>query len=129
MRSFLKIFFLTLILPSSAAAEMSDHPSINDFMAGLDRAAVSLEGYIRYSDDSSNLFNFVFITKDRVSFGVSVDAGREVRDEIEVKCEMNSIFYDLPQLCTIRAVASVEVDGSRIDLSIHEVLSLIEPVD
>lgn len=104
-----------IALPSSVLAEPMP---LFDYLASMDRTEVSFSGRIRYdsSDDS-----FAFYNENRDPFGVTVDAGRDAREEIETKCDNPGFMVSYSDLCTISGSGTVEIRGSRIFISIETV--------
>lgn len=91
---------------------------INDYLNTLDRTEISFSGRIKFdsSDDS-----FTYYDDDHQAFGVTMDAGRNVREQIETKCDNPSFMVSYSDLCTIPGSGTVEIRGSRIFISIETV--------
>jgi hypothetical protein len=84
----------------------------------MNRTQVNFVGRIRY--DSSER-SFTFYNENREPFGVTVDAGRDVRERIEKECDNPGFMVSYSDLCTISGSGTVEIRGSRVFISIEEV--------
>lgn len=91
---------------------------ITTYLDSIDRTKVSFSGRIRYDSSSRN---FTFYDDNREPFGVTIDAGREAREQIESECDNPSIMFSYSELCTISGTGTVEIRGSRINISIEAV--------
>lgn len=91
---------------------------INEYLEAMDRTEVRFSGRIKYdgSEDS-----FTFYNENRDPFGVTMDAGRDTREQIEVECDNPSFMVSYSDLCTISGSGTVEIRGSRIYISIETV--------
>lgn len=103
------IFFATPVL--------ADPMQINDYLESMDRTEVSFSGQIKY-DSSEN--SFTFYNENNDWFNVSVDAGRDAREQIETECAA-SYRSSYSDLCTISGSGTVEIRGSQIYISIEAV--------
>lgn len=106
---------------TAATGSQAQSISLSDYLASMDKTKVHFEGRIKYdsSDDG-----FTFFNEQRESFGVTIDAGRETREKIQAKCDNPSFMVSYSDLCTISGNGTVEIRGSRIQISIEEVQAL-----
>ncbi|MFU8778469.1 hypothetical protein [Roseovarius autotrophicus] len=111
----LRNVLLSAICIAFASPASADEFSLEEYLASMDRTAVQFSGRIKYdsSDDS-----FTFYNADRDPFGVTVDAGRDVRERIEQECDNPSFMVSYSDLCTIVGRGTVEIRGSRVYISI-----------
>jgi len=117
MRSTLtKIAFPTCVLFASPV--LADTVPINDYLKTMDRTEVSFSGRIKYNSSEDS---FTFYNENRDPFGVTIDAGRDAREQIETECDNPSFMVSYSDLCTISGSGTVEIRGSRIYISIEAV--------
>lgn len=100
---------------------LADPVSIHDYLKSMDRTEVSFSGRIKYDSSEDS---FTFYDENRDPFGVTVDAGRDAREQIETKCDNPSFMVSYSDLCTISGSGTVEIRGSRIYISIEAVNQL-----
>lgn len=96
----------------------SDAVPLADYLASMDRTAVSFSGRIRYNTTERD---FTFYDENREPFGVTMDAGRDVRERVETQCGSSSFMITYSELCTISGSGTVEIRGSRVFISIEVV--------
>lgn len=96
----------------------SDAVPLADYLASMDRTAVSFSGRIRYNTTERD---FTFYDENREPFGVTMDAGRDVRERVETECGSSSFMITYSELCTISGSGTVEIRGSRVFISIEVV--------
>lgn len=97
---------------------LADPIAIHDYLASVDRTEVSFSGRIKYDSSEDS---FTFYDENRDHFGVTVDAGRDAREQIEAECDNPSFMVSYSDLCTISGSGTVEIRGSRIYISIETV--------
>lgn len=110
------VFTLTL-LSVPAFGEIHANP-LGDYLATMDRTEVQFSGRIRYDSSQDD---FTFYDENREPFGVTVDAGRDAREQIETDCENSGFMVTYSDLCSISGSGTVEIRGSRIYISIETV--------
>lgn len=91
---------------------------LKDYLKSVDRAEVDFSGRIKYNSSENS---FTFYDENREPFRVTVDAGRDARERIEKECENSSFIVSYSDLCTISGSGTIEIKGSRINISIHDV--------
>lgn len=96
----------------------SDAVPLADYLASMDRTAVSFSGRIRYNTTDRD---FTFYDENREPFGVTMDAGRDVRERVETECGSSSFMITYSELCAISGSGTVEIRGSRVFISIEVV--------
>jgi hypothetical protein len=111
-----KIVFPTCI--SFASPVLADPIPIHDYLETMDRTEVSFSGRIKYNSSEDS---FKFYNESRDPFGVTIDAGRDAREQIETECDNPSFMVSYSDLCTILGSGTVEIRGSRIYISIETV--------
>jgi hypothetical protein len=117
-RTYLPI--LALVWGGTASAQ---EVSLGSYLTSMDRTAVTFSGRIKYDISEDN---FTFYDENRNFFGVTVDAGRDVRERIETLCNNTSFMVSYDDLCTIAGSGTVEIRGSRVFISIEQVNQLSE---
>ena len=110
------IVFTTGVLFGSPM--LSDPQSIHEYLESIDRTEVSFFGRIGYDSSEGK---FTFYDENRGWFGVTVDAGRDVRERIEKECDNPSFMASYSDFCTIYGSGTVEIRGSQIYISIEVV--------
>lgn len=104
-----KLSFLIIWPLAQVAEAQSQPPTLEEYLNSMDHASVRFAGTIHY--DSPN-----FVLRSNLGwFKVNVDTGREQREFIEEICVFS--FSDAPQ-CAASGTATIEIDGSSIELSI-----------
>lgn len=111
-----KIAFSTCVFFASPV--LSEPISVNDYLETMDRTEVHFSGRIKYDGTEDS---FTFYNANRDPFGVTVDAGRDAREQIETECDNPSFMVSYSDLCTISGSGTVEIRGSRIYISIETV--------
>lgn len=114
-----KIVFLTCGFFASPV--LADPIPINEYLESMDRTEVSFSGRIKYDSSEDN---FVFYDENRKMFYVTVDAGRDAREQIETECNNPSYMFSYSDLCTISGSGTIEIRGSNIYISIEAVNQL-----
>lgn len=104
-----------MVLPAHA---QTDAVQLADYLASMDRTAVSFSGQIRYNTTERD---FTLYDVNREPFGVTMDAGRDVRERVETGCGSSSFMFSYSELCTISGSGTVEIRGSRVFISIEVV--------
>lgn len=97
---------------------LADTIQLGDYLASMDRTEVTFSGlikYDRYDDD------FTFYDENRDAFRVTVDAGRDTRERIQVECDNPSIMASYSDYCTVSGSGTVEIRGSSIYISIEQI--------
>jgi len=89
-----------------------------EYLTSMDRTEVTFIGRIRYNISERD---FTFYNEDREPFGVTMDAGRDMRERVETECGSTGFMITYNDLCTIRGSGTVEIRGSRIFISIDVV--------
>ncbi len=110
---------LAMFLPALAWV---DPVPLADYLAEMDRTPVSIDGLIAYRSGMDA--GFTFYDDADQPFPVTIDAGRQRREEIEQGCLMQRVLFSRSDLCEIEALGTIEIRGSRIHISIDQVLSL-----
>lgn len=114
-----EIAFSTCI--SLASPVFAEPVAINEYLGAIDRTEVSFSGRIKYDSSEDS---FTFYNENRDPFGVTVDAGRNAREQIETECDNPGLFVSYSDLCSISGSGTVEIRGSRINISIETVDNL-----
>lgn len=114
-----KIAFPTCIFFASPV--LAEPIPVNDYLETMDRTEVNFSGRIKYDSSEDS---FTFYNENRDPFGVTVDAGRNTREQIETECDNPSFMVSYSDLCTISGSGTVEIRGSRIYISIETVEQL-----
>lgn len=96
----------------------TDTVPLANYLASVDRTAVSFSGRIRYNTTERD---FTFYDENRDSFGVTMDAGRDIRERVETECGSSSFMVIYEDLCPISGSGTIEIRGSRIFISIEVV--------
>lgn len=109
---------LTASLLAFPGQAQTDAVPLAEYLASMDRTAVSFSGRISYN---INERDFTFYDENRESFGVTMDAGRDVRERVETECGRSSFMITYSELCTISGSGTVEIRGSRVFISIEVV--------
>jgi hypothetical protein len=104
-----------------AYSAQADPIPLSDYLETMDLTEVSFSGRIKYDSSEDS---FTFYDENREPFGVTIDAGRAAREQIETKCDNPSFFVSYDDLCSISGSGTVEIRGSRIYLSIEAVKTL-----
>ena len=115
----MKIVALILSLIGTAVASQPKPVDLLVLLQVLDHRPITISGLIWF--DTGYDGGFTFYDSDRNSYSVTIDAGRPVREEIEVRCVERSSYQDM---CEIEALAEIEIEGRSIEISITEILSL-----
>ncbi len=115
----MKIMFVSALalLSTPAFAETRAIP-LGEYLGTMNRAEVLFSGRIKYDSIEDD---FTFYDENREPFGVSIDAGRDARERIETDCENSSFMVTYSDLCAISGSGTVEIRGSRINISIETV--------
>lgn len=108
----------TLALLSAPAFAETQAIPLGDYLGSMDRTEVLFSGRIKYDSREDD---FTFYDENREPFGVTVDAGRDAREQIETDCENSSFMVTYSDLCAISGSGTVEIRGSRIYISIETV--------
>ena len=87
----------------------------------MDRTEVSFSGRIQYDSSEDS---FTFYDENHDLFGVTFDAGRDAREQIETMCDNPRFMVSYSDLCTISGSGTVEIRGSRIYISVEAVNQL-----
>lgn len=101
-----------------ASPVLADPIPIHDYLETMDRTEVSFSGRIKYDSSGDS---FTFYNENCDPFGVTVDAGRDAREQIETECDNPSFMVSYSDLCAISGSGTVEIRGSRIYISIEAV--------
>jgi hypothetical protein len=119
MKSIFKSALLTagILLASPAVAEPDQ---LKDYLKLMDRTEVRFSGRIKYNRLDSE---FIFFDDNREIFYVTVDAGRNARERIEIEC-VQPLMVSYSDLCTITGTGTIEIRGSRIYISIETIEQL-----
>ncbi len=99
-----KSFFasvLAMFAAMGASQTLADPVLLSSYLSSVDRSEVTFTGRIRYN---INEREFTFYNEDREPFGVTMDAGRDVRERVETECGSSSFMVTFSELCT-RAAA------------------------
>ena len=98
-----------------AGASSAQDISLDDYLSSMDRTEVTFSGSVGYatSDDK-----FTFYDVNRDYFRVTMDAGREAREQIARECA-TTMWGKSSDRCQITGRGSVEIRGSTIYLSIE----------
>ena len=116
--NFVRSAFLAMALvASSGSVATAQEVSLEDYLASMDRTEVSFSGLIKYD----GVDEFRFYDKDRNSFNVSLDAGRDAREQIEAECESSGFMVSYSDFCTVSGSGTIEIRGSYIFISIETV--------
>ena len=89
----------------------------------MDRTEITFSGRMKY-DDTSLSNPFTFYDDNREKFGVTIDAGRDVRERVETDCIERSAMFSYNDLCIISGRGTVEIRGSQVFISVHQIDSL-----
>ena len=111
---------LAFVMSSGSLATAQEMP-LADYLASMDRAEITFSGQIQYNERQDS---FTFYDEDLGLFQVAVDAGREVREQIEEECRRGPMF-SRTNACTISGGGTIEIRGADIGLSIATVEKLI----
>ncbi len=112
---------LLCILATPTFAQETD---LQTYIASLNYTAVSISGKAGFIGDRDR--EYIFRDENGHFFEMKMDSGRQDREEIKTKCKVNSFMVSSGKLCDFKARGTVEIEGSRILLSIEEVLALGE---
>lgn len=115
----MKLAVLILSLFGTVAAAQPKPVDLLVLLHVLDHRPITISGLIWF--DSGYDGGFTFYDTNRNSYSVTIDAGRPVREEVEVRCAEHSSYKDM---CEIEALAEIEIEGRTIQISITEILSL-----
>jgi hypothetical protein len=118
-----KIFRTALISLGLAAPAFADELSLGEYLSQMDRTKVTFSGRIKY-DSSPSSNPFTFYDENRVAFGATIDAGRDVREQVETNCRATDFSARFDELCRVSGRGTVEIRGSRVFISIEVVDSL-----
>ena len=108
-----KILTLLIMFATSANAQPQ---SLSDYLTSINGAEVKISGKIIFVESK-----FMFRSGD-ARFVVNIDSGRSDRKFIEDKCETST--WDFSYKCILTGFATIEIDGSDIELSIHTISNL-----
>lgn len=114
-----KPFFASVLAMFAAmgtSQTLADPVPLSSYLSSVDRSEVTFNGRIRYN---INEREFTFYDEDREPFGVTMDAGRDVRERVETECGSSSFMVTFSELCTISGSGTVEIRGSRIFISVE----------
>ena len=81
----------------------------------MDKTEITFSGHIRYSD------GFRFYNKEKTSFEAFIDAGRNIREQIQTECENSDWLITISDFCSISGSGTIEIEGSQISISIENV--------
>lgn len=115
------VVFVTCVFVSGGSVH-ADPVSLKDYLNSVDRSEVSFAGRIAYERSRDD---FTFYDEDSDFYGATIDAGRDIREQIETDCEAN-YGRSFSELCTISGSGTIEIRGSRIFISIDTVTQLGE---
>lgn len=114
-----------LIFLSPARSSADDRISLDAYLDSIDRVAVSLDGYIyREAFDGTQFYN-----KSNHSFKAILDAGRDIRENIEENCSIKESIWISNPNCRIKATGLILLNGSDIEISIEDVQYLSSAAD
>lgn len=91
---------------------------LNEYLNTMNRTEISFSGRIKFDSREDD---FTFYDENREPFGVTMDAGRKTREQIESVCDNPGFMVSYSDLCTISGSGTVEIRGSRIYISIETV--------
>ncbi len=114
-------FLLPILAAFAATAKAEEYTPLSDYIASVDRTAVSFSGGVRYNGSEDE---FIFYDDDGKPFSLTMDAGRKAREEVQELCENSSFMISQDDLCSLVANGTVEIVGSRLQLSVDEVVSV-----
>lgn len=119
----MKQLLLTVLLSLAAlTTPLSAEPiPLDEYLQGMDRTEVSFEGFVEYE---ASYNNFYFFDEARDRFRVSIDAGRDAREQIEAECKAVSGLRFFEDSCAITGSGTIEIRGSDIFISIETINSL-----
>ncbi|MCF6272045.1 MAG: hypothetical protein L3J37_02485 [Rhodobacteraceae bacterium] len=106
---------------SFANSQEVEIATLGEFIESVDRTPVSFKGFIKFDPSEDR---FVFYNENWDYFGVSMDAGRTAREQIEQNCAESGFLISRTELCQISASGTVEIRGGQVFLSIEKVDSL-----
>ena len=109
---------LVSALTLSSTPMFAEAIPLRDYLDAMDRTEVLFSGRIKYDAREDR---FTFYDESRVPFGVTVDAGRDARERIEIDCKNSSFMASYSELCSISGSGTVEIRGSQIYISIETV--------
>jgi hypothetical protein len=121
METIMRRIYLPILALAWAGPASAQEMSLGGYLASMDRTAVTFSGRIKYNSTDTD---FTFYDENREPFGVTVDAGREVREQIETECNNTSFMVSYDDLCTIDGSGTVEIRGSRVYISVEQVTQL-----
>lgn len=113
--------YLSILALAWAGAASAQEMSLGTYLTSMDRTAVTFSGRIKYNSSEDD---FTFYDESREPFGVTVDAGRNVRERIETECNNTSFMISYDDLCAINGSGTVEIRGSRVYISVEQVNQL-----
>lgn len=105
----------------SAPCVQAEEMSLPDYLTSMDKTQVHFEGRIKYDSSEDN---FTLYDTNRDPFTVRIDAGRKARESIQESCDHPSFLTSYSDLCTISGRGTVEIKGSRIQISVDEITEL-----
>jgi hypothetical protein len=110
----------TVALPSTICfgPAFADAIPLREYLQSMDHTEVSFSGLIGYEKRRDN---FMYFDENKNAFGVTVDAGRAVREKIQTQCELSSISASYSDFCKISGSGSIEMRGANIHISISAV--------
>jgi len=110
-------FLAVALVASSGSVATAQEVSLEDYLASMDRTEVSFRGSISYDNFKDD---FLLKDTDGEYFFLSMDAGRDLREQIETECGYDG-FMSNRNWCEISGSGTVEIRGSDIYISIEAV--------
>jgi hypothetical protein len=107
---------VTVAVVMGASHALADPVPLSTYLSSVNRSEVTFTGRIRYNITGRD---FTFYNEDREPFGVTIDAGRELRERVEAECGSSSFMVTFSELCTISGSGTIEIRGSRIFISVE----------
>ncbi|MEQ6202016.1 hypothetical protein ABMC88_03080 [Sulfitobacter sp. HNIBRBA2951] len=105
-----------LLFSCCFAVSAQEKITLEEFVSSVDRTPITFVGSVTY-DEMNSAFRFISQAEDW--FGLSVDAGRDVREKMESGCTKANLFQSYEDLCKISATGTVEIRGGNVFLSIE----------
>lgn len=110
---------LAIALAMLAAPATAEPVRLLTYLESMNYAAVELDGDAGFTGDRDR--EFIFRSANGDYFELRMDSGRSDREKLMANCKVNAFFIEPRDLCEFHAKGTVEIDGSRIVISVEDV--------
>ena len=114
---------ISCLLLTVARVANSEDLTIEAYLEQMNYKKVELNGLLGF-DPGYGDADYFYIDDNREYTFVTMDTGREVREQVKELCKAD-LSWGAESACKITGIATVEIDGYRIRLSLEEITNLI----